>query len=69
MHSFYKARNQKSLTPPPNEFMLLFKNYKGLEKLKIIFISNFSIGDGDGRVMEVSYYLIFHKRNSIGVVY
>lgn len=68
MYSFYKARNQKSLTPP-NEFMLLFKNYKGLEKLKIILISNFSIGDGDGRAMEVSYYLIFNNRNSIGVVY
>lgn len=38
-------------TCPQNSFMILFKNYKGLEKLEIILISNFSMGDGDRRVM------------------
>lgn len=49
--------------------MILFKNYKGLEKLKIILISNFSMGDEDGRVMQVSYYLKFLNRKSMNLVY
>lgn len=30
---------------------ILFKNYKGSKKLKIVLISNFNKGDGDGRGM------------------
>ena len=47
-------------------FMILFKNYKGLEKTKIL-ITNFSIGDGDGG--NGRYYLNFLNRKSMDVVY
>lgn len=44
-------QNKESKNSAKRCLMILFKNYKGLEKLKVILISNFSMGDEDGRVM------------------
>lgn len=66
MYSFYKASNQKIL-PQKMSFVILFKNHQGLENTKIILITKFSMGDGDGG--DKSYYLNFLNRKSLDVVY